>query len=73
MPRPSKIPFVPPGAPKKDPKAPSCAKCRELTTVGGEASCKVGGPLEPCEKFDDASKDTPTPPRPGPNYAVRWP
>ena len=35
---------------------PACAKCHHLETYP-QVRCRVGGPLEPCEQFKDASVD----------------
>ena len=36
--------------------APTCAKCAHLETYP-QVRCRVGGPLEPCPQFKDASID----------------
>lgn len=40
------------------PEGATCSKCRHLTldTERDEFTCAKGGPLEPCDKFKDASK-----------------
>lgn len=35
---------------------PTCAKCSHLETYPA-VKCRVGGPLEPCPSFRDASVD----------------